>query len=559
MATEDKQTDLSSQSTTPDASRPKPSTRSSILKSLRQNPTVHNWLHPNERANLCKDCYNHLYESFPLTWLSDHGSLEDVEKNSDNGICTMCKLIVQTLKEDERKYANLNKTHKVRIMHLSRFLAKSTAIAGGSFNELRVTVDNVEVCQLLTTRSSDAKNSSLFEEPSQIENTGVADFTTEDQRNGSANIEADFDLELIDSMTIQPVSDVDESGKRSHGSTAESVAESVPETIPEPMPDARFEVALTAIPDPSLESTPEPVKTSRRKQLRNTLREMRRSTTTNKSSPSVVEEASWGKDYEASKSLNRVESQTIDSISDVSEMPQERKMSSIKQWRRALRENRWRTELLNFTDYRSNWFESLKERRQLNFETVKFWIANCRERHKGETLNNTKRAPLDIILVDVRDGCLINGDTGKRYLAFSYQWGKDPGSDPFMLKKDNFQIFQEKGSLFRDSTKLPVAFVDAMSLVKNIGERYLWIDKVCIKQDDQEHFVANIDRMDEIFGQSLATIVKMTGDSAWDPLPGVQSFSRPPPCNVVHTQDRVIVCRHPSLGTLANDSPYETR
>ena len=98
-----------------------------------------------------------------------------------------------------------------------------------------------------------------------------------------------------------------------------------------------------------------------------------------------------------------------------------------------------------------------------------------------------------------------------------------------------------------------------MALVKSIGERYLWIDTLCIVQDDETNLGYHIDRMHHIYGMSLATIVKMCGQTAGDCLPGVRPKSRAAPCNMLRTRDMVVICRHPGIDTLARESNYERR
>ena len=528
---------------------------------------MHNWLNPHEQLGLCKGCYTQLYESFPdVTWLTDHGSFQDVEKRSDDDTCTVCALIVQTVRQNKRMYNDLNKTHKVRIMHLSRLMFKMTTIAGGSFNELRVTVNNIEVCQLLVTHSKDARKSSWPKWPrrSKITDIGAGDLLAMEQANEIEDLEDlddDLDLEHIDSMTIESVDDDSDIADSLPESITESIAEQMPETMSELVPEFVLEPALEPKPDPILEATPELVKSSRRKRWRQTYSKIcssRRSGTSDTASPPVIEKPRKAEDSETSKALSRVESQTVDSISDTDDTPQPSKTSRRKQQLKAFREKRWRTELKNSTPYTSNWFENIKDRQQLNFQSLRFWIENCQDRHKGET-QSSQKDPIDIILIDVQDGCLTEADTSRRYLALSYQWGKIPKFDSLEVKKDNLDKLKEKGSLFRSNTMLQETFRDAITLVENIGERYLWIDRLCIKQDDLPHFEANVNHMDLIFGRSLATIVKMTGESASEQLPGVIPGSRPPLCSILHTQDHTVICRHPSLGTLANDCSYETR
>jgi Heterokaryon incompatibility protein (HET) len=61
---------------------------------------------------------------------------------------------------------------------------------------------------------------------------------------------------------------------------------------------------------------------------------------------------------------------------------------------------------------------------------------------------------------------------------------------------------------------------DAMHCCEQLGERYLWVDTLCINQDDQtsnRHPIAN---MDKIYRSASVTIVATAGDDANASLPG---------------------------------------
>lgn len=67
-----------------------------------------------------------------------------------------------------------------------------------------------------------------------------------------------------------------------------------------------------------------------------------------------------------------------------------------------------------------------------------------------------------------------------------------------------------------------------MSLVKTLGERYLWVDALCIVQDDPVQKHLDIQRMDFIYSKAFATIVAMHGKDADAGLPGVRGGTREP-------------------------------
>jgi hypothetical protein len=55
---------------------------------------------------------------------------------------------------------------------------------------------------------------------------------------------------------------------------------------------------------------------------------------------------------------------------------------------------------------------------------------------------------------------------------------------------------------------------DAIHFVRQIGERYLWIDSLCIVQDDTSQKHGLINNKDLIFSSALLTIIAATGRDA---------------------------------------------
>ncbi|KAK0707934.1 hypothetical protein B0H67DRAFT_457107, partial [Lasiosphaeris hirsuta] len=47
---------------------------------------------------------------------------------------------------------------------------------------------------------------------------------------------------------------------------------------------------------------------------------------------------------------------------------------------------------------------------------------------------------------------------------------------------------------------------DAMQVVKKLGQRYLRVDAICIQQDDEADKALQIQRMDSVYFNAVATI-----------------------------------------------------
>ncbi|PVH75576.1 HET-domain-containing protein, partial [Cadophora sp. DSE1049] len=136
-----------------------------------------------------------------------------------------------------------------------------------------------------------------------------------------------------------------------------------------------------------------------------------------------------------------------------------------------------------------------------------------------------------------------------QYITLSYVWGNKP---IFKTTQSNFQSLQTPGALDKISTLTK----DVASVVKGLGIQYLWIDALCIIQDDESHKRTQISRMADIYGQSCLTIVALTGTSSESPIPGV-SIPRPQTLSVVRGMP--FTFHLSGLTQTAHDQIYETR
>jgi Heterokaryon incompatibility protein (HET) len=95
----------------------------------------------------------------------------------------------------------------------------------------------------------------------------------------------------------------------------------------------------------------------------------------------------------------------------------------------------------------------------------------------------------------------------------------------FRLQKDNFQLLSVEGGLEVIRNDLPKTINDTFDLVRAMNERYLWIDCLCLIQDDVVDVSLGIEQMNSIYQGSYFTIVAASGDDANVGLPRVGSNS----------------------------------
>lgn len=85
------------------------------------------------------------------------------------------------------------------------------------------------------------------------------------------------------------------------------------------------------------------------------------------------------------------------------------------------------------------------------------------------------------------------------FVALSHCWGT---SHRLMLTRETFD--KVKGGIAL--ADLPQTFRDAVKITKKLGLRYLWIDSLCILQDDDEDWEREASRMADVYAKSYITI-----------------------------------------------------
>jgi len=94
---------------------------------------------------------------------------------------------------------------------------------------------------------------------------------------------------------------------------------------------------------------------------------------------------------------------------------------------------------------------------------------------------------------------VISNQMAARYVALSHCWG---GSSHCRTTK--FSLEQHKNAL--KITDLPNTVQDAAFVVRKLGLRYLWVDSLCIIQDDEDDWLREAGRMVAVYEGAYLTI-----------------------------------------------------
>ncbi|KAI3318151.1 HET-domain-containing protein [Xylariaceae sp. AK1471] len=142
---------------------------------------------------------------------------------------------------------------------------------------------------------------------------------------------------------------------------------------------------------------------------------------------------------------------------------------------------------------------------------AKQWLHECMEKDEHSDCRERRmppRLPIRLICVS-KDGrslrlCLtedLEDNSSIKYLALSHCWGDF--SMPLVATRNNLKSLQTDIPYER----LTKSFQDAVTATHRLGFQYIWIDALCILQDDQQDWVVEASRMATVYSGCTLNIV----------------------------------------------------
>lgn len=172
---------------------------------------------------------------------------------------------------------------------------------------------------------------------------------------------------------------------------------------------------------------------------------------------------------------------------------------------------------------------------QLDTQMITEWIRLCTLEH-GETcsleidrrqLVGHKFPGLKVFrLVDVELRRIVQFKEDEMvppYVALSYVWGS---ANSIQLTTANIPALTTVAGFETAHSLLPRTICDTITLVQSLRMRFLWIDTLCLLQNDSRDVSSGVSVMDCIYEASYLTVVAAEGYNAHSGLPGVQPESR---------------------------------
>ncbi|KPM37809.1 hypothetical protein AK830_g8766 [Neonectria ditissima] len=184
------------------------------------------------------------------------------------------------------------------------------------------------------------------------------------------------------------------------------------------------------------------------------------------------------------------------------------------------------------------------------FTLLKEWIKVCDSTH-----NMCRRSveydvwDMPTRLIDVEQDVRLVDTTSiksSRYAALSHCWGQLKKDEMFCTYKSNLAQFQKS----IDFSSLPQTFKDAVTVARGLGLKYIWIDSLCIIQDDEVDWESESAKMEQVFSSAYCTI---SASSAKSSLEGFLVNRPSRPCVQVEMKNSELLYVCPAIDDFRHD------
>jgi Heterokaryon incompatibility protein (HET) len=147
---------------------------------------------------------------------------------------------------------------------------------------------------------------------------------------------------------------------------------------------------------------------------------------------------------------------------------------------------------------------------------MRTWISQCVKMHtkcKRVVRNKLPARLIDVSpFINSKDVKIVDSDAGEsiaQYVTLSHCWGP-PSKHPLTTTKSTLRERKERIK-FED---LPLTFKDAVRICRDLDQKYLWIDSLCIVQDDEIDWEEQAKMMGSIYGGSLVTLAALSSSDS---------------------------------------------
>jgi hypothetical protein len=144
-----------------------------------------------------------------------------------------------------------------------------------------------------------------------------------------------------------------------------------------------------------------------------------------------------------------------------------------------------------------------------HFDIIRLWLKACDQNHKECRPLENPVLPTRVIDVGEKDSPFVRlykSSSGERgsYIALSHPWGLE-----HLVDNPHFCTTSSKENLYKVGiglSSLPKTFEDAVKTTRELGQKYLWIDSICIVQGHDGDFPTEATKMQEYYSGAYCVI-----------------------------------------------------
>lgn len=143
---------------------------------------------------------------------------------------------------------------------------------------------------------------------------------------------------------------------------------------------------------------------------------------------------------------------------------------------------------------------------------MRTWLTACQNDHPKCRIPNPSVGPSRLLDVDadfsrsnIRLVEIKEGSVPFPFVCLSHCWGP---AHALVMRTTKANLDAHKKLIALD--ELSETFKDAIRITRDLGYRYLWIDSLCIVQDDRDDWAREAQNMPDIYGASTLTIAALS-------------------------------------------------
>jgi hypothetical protein len=142
---------------------------------------------------------------------------------------------------------------------------------------------------------------------------------------------------------------------------------------------------------------------------------------------------------------------------------------------------------------------------KVDFQLLAGWLRTCDEKHcHSSELLGTAPELIGMRVIDVKRRCVVRNSLQVPYAALSYTWGLQKRC---CLTQENLRALEKEDALRSIESQLGSTIVDSIHVCEKLAIPYLWVDSLCIIQDDSAGKQGQILNMDRIYASAYVTLV----------------------------------------------------